>query len=626
LRALALGLLLSWLAPGAGAQTMESVLAPGKLIQGHAKVEEDCAACHVRFDRPAQDKRCAECHKDIGADLRDKLGFHGRMKPQACRTCHTEHKGRDAHIAEFDKRQFDHALTDYALRGKHRSTDCAKCHEPAKKFREAASDCNSCHKKDDTHKGSLGPKCANCHTENSWKEAKFDHATTRFALTGKHVDAACGDCHKNKADYKDTPRACYGCHRKDDDSAKGHKGQYGERCDSCHGTKAWKPSTFNHDTDTRYALRGKHRGPPCTGCHTGNLYKVKLAQECVSCHKKDDKHKGTLGTDCAACHTEADWKGKSRFDHARTAFPLLGKHADIRCDACHQSTMFKEAPKACIGCHQKDDKHVGTLGERCESCHNERLWKDTRGRFDHDRTQFRLRNAHAAPKVECKACHQDLKSFRKTPLDCYSCHKKDDKHEGQLGRDCVKCHDDKTWKLGNFNHTRTRFALVGRHITVACTACHVTSRFKDAPRECVGCHNKDDKHKRAYGDDCASCHNARAWSIWDFDHNRRSSYKLDGAHRQVACEACHQRPAPEGQRIAALPGNCVFCHRKDDAHDGAFGIVCEQCHVAENWKKVSPRANRRGAAAANGGRPLAALFGESSRLSGPGGPVSPALK
>ncbi len=590
-RALVLAVLgLAW--PAAGhAQSLESVLAPGKLIQGHAKWDEECGSCHVRFDRNAQDGLCMDCHKDIAQDVRGKAGYHGRVKPQACRSCHTDHKGRDARIAAFDTRQLDHALTDFGLRGRHAQTECGKCHEPSRKFRAAPSECNACHRKDDAHKGSLGAGCADCHTETNWKDAKFDHAKTRFALTGKHVDTKCADCHKDR-NYKATPRQCYGCHRKDDDAVKGHKGLYGERCDSCHATRAWKPSTFNHDTDTRYALRGKHRATKCADCHTGHLYKVRPATDCFSCHSKEDTHKGSLGKDCGACHTERDWKERAKFDHDRTAFPLLGRHAETKCDACHKSKVFKEAPKACIGCHRKDDRHAATLGEDCGACHAERDWKTTKGRFDHDRTRFSLRNAHAAPKLQCKDCHQDLKSFRKTPQDCFSCHRKDDKHEGQQGPKCESCHSDTSWKVSRFDHARTRFPLVGRHVTTACKDCHVTPRFKDTAHDCSSCHKKDDKHKQVFGTKCDSCHNARAWPIWDFDHNRRSAYKLDGAHRKAACEACHTKPASAGREFAALASDCLACHRKDDTHDGGFGARCEQCHGTDQWKKVSNRVLR----------------------------------
>lgn len=591
----ALAWLLAVLAVPARAQSIESVLSPGKLIQGHAKWDEDCKACHVKFDRAAQDRLCMDCHKDIGADVRAKAGYHGRLKPQACNECHTDHKGRSAKIAAFDAKRFDHAQTDYLLRGKHVQTECAKCHDAGKKWREAPSECNACHRKDDVHKGSLGPKCADCHTENNWKEAKFDHSKTRFALEGKHVDTKCGDCHRNKADYKDTPRTCVGCHRKDDDGAKGHKGQFGEKCESCHNAKAWKPATFNHDIDTKYVLRGKHRNAKCGDCHTGPLYKTRTATDCFSCHKKDDKHEGSLGKDCGACHTERDWKEKAKFDHDKTDFPLKGKHDEIKCDACHKSKLFKEAPKTCIGCHKKDDKHEATLGEACGDCHGERDWKTTKGRFDHDKTKFQLRNAHAAPKVKCDACHKDLKSFRKTATECVACHLKDDKHEAQLGRQCESCHTDRDWKVPGYDHNKTRYPLLGKHMKVACKDCHATPRYRDAPRDCYACHKKEDKHKLVFGTTCDSCHNARGWVIWDFDHDKRSRYRLEGKHRKVACEACHVKPAPAGKGFAPLPSDCLSCHRKDDVHDGSFGMRCEQCHVADDWKKVSTRGLRSSA-------------------------------
>lgn len=573
-------------APCAQAQSLEAALSPGKLIEGHAKVENECQKCHVHFDRAAQDRLCTDCHKEVGQDLRQRTGAHGRMKPQPCRTCHTDHKGRDVRIAEFDHRKFDHAQTDFLLRGAHAKVECTKCHETGKKFRLAPQECVACHRKDDTHKGSLGAKCADCHTENNWKETRFDHGKTRFALTGRHVDAKCASCHKS-ANYKEAPMTCVGCHRVDDER-KGHKGTFGERCDSCHDAKAWKPSTFKHDTDTRYALRGKHRATRCADCHTGHLYRDKAPTACADCHRKDDKHKGTLGRECAACHTERDWKETGKFDHARTSFALLGKHVDVKCAECHKASVYKDAPKDCYSCHRKDDKHERTLGQQCQDCHVERDWKTTT-RFDHARTRFPLRNAHAARKVQCRDCHGDLKKYRDTPLDCVSCHRKDDKHEGQVGAKCESCHDDRDWKKARFDHRQARFALLGRHLAVACKDCHATPRYRDAARDCYSCHKKDDRHKLKFGVACESCHNARAWGIWDFDHARRARYALDGAHAKVACEQCHAMPAPRGRNAAELGSSCNGCHRRDDRHDGAFGPGCNQCHVTESWKRIRSR-------------------------------------
>jgi Cytochrome c3 len=574
------------LAP-ATAQSLESALSPGVLTQSHTKWQDDCASCHVRFDRAAQDRLCADCHKPIGQDLRQKTGFHGRQKPQACRSCHTDHKGREARIVQLDTKAFDHRETDWALRQAHAQVECAKCHLPGKRWAEAPQDCNACHRKDDVHKGSLGSKCADCHTEKTWKEARFDHGTTAFVLKGKHADVACADCHP-KGKYAGVPTTCLGCHKADDK----HKGRYGEKCESCHGEKSWKTIDFNHDTETKYPLRGRHRSVRCDSCHSGHLYREKTATDCLSCHRKDDKHQGSLGTECAACHQESDWKQTGRFDHDRARFPLLGKHADAKCEACHKPgpkglPVYRDAPRECIGCHRNDDKHAGNVGEVCAACHGERTWKIPR--FDHGVARFALRGAHAAAKVRCTDCHQDLKHYRDTPRDCIGCHRKEDKHEGQLGTKCESCHNDRRWKDAPYDHNQARFALLGAHAKVECKDCHKSLRYRDAPRDCLGCHRADDRHKGAQGTACESCHNARHWKLASFDHTRQTRYPLTGRHQPLGCEACHRAPAPAGRKTAPLGETCLSCHRGDDVHDGGFGLRCETCHQTSGWRDLLTR-------------------------------------
>ncbi len=572
------------------AQSLESVLAPGPVIQGHVKTESDCKACHSRFDRNAQDKLCTSCHKDVGEDIRLHNGFHGKRETQPqCRSCHTEHKGRDAKLASFDTKRFDHRQTDYALLDKHVGVECAKCHLPGKRWREAPSTCAACHAKDDVHKGGLGKQCADCHVVRGWREARFDHDKTRFPLTGKHVPVQCKSCHLDNH-FKDTPSTCYACHKKVDE----HKGQYGEKCETCHGTTAWKPSTFRHDTDTHFVLKDKHREVKCAACHTGGLpiYQHKLGTACVDCHLKDDKHKGTLGRQCQDCHVERGWKESAGFDHQKTRFPLLGGHLKPACKDCHTDALYRQTPNRCIDCHRKDDRHQGNLGEACGDCHAEQNWKPLPGRFDHERTKFPLRNAHAARAVKCQDCHETQRAFRGTPRTCVSCHKRDDPHQGSLGERCDECHSDRDWQVARFDHARTRFPLVGRHLVVSCQSCHASNRYKQAPSDCLSCHRKDDKHKGALGTACATCHNERAWPVWQFDHDRSTRYRLEGQHRSLRCEACHEQPAPPGAKIAKVGSDCLACHRKDDAHEGRFGTRCEQCHLPENWRQIRQATSR----------------------------------
>ncbi len=574
------------------AESLESVLMPGKVIEGHANVETDCKSCHARFKKSAQNALCLDCHKDVAKDVAQKQGYHGRLTEQECRVCHTEHKGRTMNIAPLDEKSFDHKLTDFMLKGGHANAkvSCRDCHKPKVKFRDAPSDCFACHKKDDKHKGSLGTQCADCHQESDWKKTLFDHSKTKFPLTGKHRDVICKDCHADPK-FKGAPTACVACHKKNDE----HQGKFGAKCESCHNDREWKMIIFNHDKDTKYPLRGKHSLAKCTLCHTGFLYKEKLRNVCVACHKPDDDkkgHKGRFGEKCESCHTEKDWS-ITTFNHDRdTKYVLRGKHITAKCESCHTGILYVEKlKKTCVACHKKDDDrngHKGKFGDKCESCHVEKSWKTTE--FNHDRdTKYPLRGKHAVAK--CESCHTSPLFKDKLPTTCISCHEKDDKHKGQEGQKCESCHNERDWKTSKIDHGLTRFPLLGKHAKVECKKCHLTPAFKDAGIACVACHEKDDKHKYKLGPRCETCHNALSWKDWRFDHNTQTSYKLDGGHERIVCEACHNKPMP---RKVTLSNTCSSCHEADDVHNGGFGKFCERCHVTSSFKEI--RAGVGGAA------------------------------
>jgi ribosomal protein L15 len=580
---LTIALSFSGLAFGAG----EIALMPGEVIQGHAKLEAECKECHVRFNKAAQTGLCEDCHKDVKADIQNHQGFHGRLADKECRTCHTEHKGRNAKIVILDTTKFDHTKTDFPLLGAHQNQEkvkCKDCHAAKKKFREAPSACNDCHHKDDKHKGSLGTDCKSCHNERDWKEAKFDHTfeKTHFALKGKHLDVKCSKCHVTPGKYKGAPLECVACHIKVDK----HKGKYGKKCETCHVERDWKAIQFNHDVATKFKLLGKHQKVKCISCHTAPLFtKAKTPTACIGCHRKDDVHKGGLGTNCATCHNEQKWKS-AKFNHDRdTKFSLKGKHEQVKCDACHTPQLKakgEKLPMACIGCHRKDDNkaHKGKFGSKCESCHVEKNWKEIL--FDHGKaTKYPLLGKHKEAK--CTSCHKGELYKEKLPTICLSCHEKEDKHKGQEGKKCETCHSEQSWKKTTFNHGKmSTFPLLGRHMLVDCKKCHLAETFKDAKSSCWSCHEKDDVHKRKFGTECKDCHNTRDWKAWDFNHNK-TGFKLDGPHNKTGCYKCHQRPMSEK---VILSKACGSCHYREDVHNGSFGDQCQRCHIGDKWNKV----------------------------------------
>jgi len=596
----------------AAGATLEGVLSPGELIQDHAKAETDCDNCHLPFKKKGQDELCLKCHKEEAKDLQTGTGFHGRIKDrQSCGSCHTDHKGRAAKVVILDEKKFDHDQTNFALKDSHTKIECAKCHvstpgAPRMKYRDAGKTCYACHRKDDEgkggHKGTLGDKCEQCHTIKKWKDTFFDHDKTHFPLRNAHADpkVECKDCHANNH-FKNTPVDCYSCHKKDDDDPKkhAHHGRYGAKCESCHTDQDWKTLKFDHDRDTKYPLRYKHHDPKvkCDDCHTGNnLYKDKLKTDCIACHKKDDKHKGSEGDKCEKCHSEKGWKVTHDFDHDKTKFPLRGMHADpkVKCEDCHKTKVYTEVPKTCYGCHKADDDdpkkhaHHGRYGEKCETCHTDKDWKTLR--FDHDRdTRYALLGKHRTTK--CDDCHTGNNLYKdKTPATCIGCHRKDDKHKGKEGDRCEDCHVEQDWKTtkAKFDHDLTTFPLLGKHKKVDCAKCHTSLAFTDAKTACVACHQKDDQHRGRLGSVCEDCHNAVSWKRWDFNHDTRTHFKLDGAHAKIDCYACHRQPV---QGRALLPMNCVACHENDDAHNGNFGKQCERCHITRDWKTVNSRVS-----------------------------------
>jgi hypothetical protein len=420
----------------------EQLVMPGLVVEGHAKLEKECGNCHEPFSRQSQTGLCLDCHKEIAADRRKSERFHGRQldaTKQKCSHCHTDHKGRNADIVQLDRETFNHAFTNFELRDAHKMVPCAGCHTPTKKFREAPARCFDCHKEKDPHKGRLGENCNDCHGEAAWRRVKpFDHNTTRFPLQGAHRTVACSGCHVGER-YKGIGTQCIDCHRIQDV----HTGRYGAKCETCHDSSKWSMVRFDHDKATKYPLRGAHARVKCDSCHTGDLYRDKLATNCVSCHRKDDRHKGNLGNRCEQCHTENSWRRITSFDHDVTRFPLIGRHAVVPCENCHRSQLFKGTPLSCSSCH-RDSHHEGRLGPNCALCHNPNSW--TRWRFDHDAmTRYPLTGAHRG--LTCEACHMTKNVVKITlPTDCIACHRKDDAHHGSFGPACERCHSTASFK------------------------------------------------------------------------------------------------------------------------------------------------------------------------------------
>ncbi|HKZ44342.1 MAG TPA: cytochrome c3 family protein [Anaerolineales bacterium] len=516
-----------------------------KLEGNHAVTQ--CDGCHKMGVLKGTPSNCIDCHF---ADDKHEGSFGSN-----CQDCHTSENWKPY--------RFDHGVVNYEISGQHMEVPCEKCHIN-NDYYSASRECNSCHAKIDPHLGSLGLLCENCHTTNGWLPTSFVHNQSTFKLTGKHLSISCTDCHISSV-YSHTRKTCDDCHSVDDK----HKGALGVNCDLCHTTSSWKGATYDH-SKTNFPLTGSHINVACQNCHTNGSYKG-TPYTCISCHVSDDKHNGSFGTDCGTCHTTSTWTGAT-FDHSQTAFTLTGAHVNTTCSACHKNGVYKGTPTTCNACHVSDDKHNGSFGTDCGTCHTTSTW--TGATFDHNKTAFTLTGAHVG--VNCSACHKNG-VYKGTPTTCNACHASDDKHNGSFGTDCGTCHTTSTWTGATFDHNNTAFKLTGAHVQVNCNACHVNGVYKGTPTTCYACHRTDDQHNGSFGTNCDSCHTTSTWSGATIDHDQ-FSFKLTGKHREVSCSGCHVNGVYQG-----TPTECESCHKPPIEHDGGLSTNCDQCHTTQNW-------------------------------------------
>ena len=260
------------------------------LLGQHSKI--DCAACHRTGNfKDKIPKDCYGCHK---ADDSHAGRFGGK-----CDSCHDNTQWRPV--------TYDHlAKTRFALVGIHAKLDCHVCHTANVATQKLGTDCLACHRASNPHGAHFTTACDTCHGQQlDWhSDIAFDHDLTTFPLLGLHVVVSCAQCHRTQA-FHDTASRCVDCHKKDDV----HKGGLGAKCDTCHTPNGWPIWVFDHLKQTGFGLTGAHGKIKCVDCHRKPAGEVKLSQDCVSCHQKDDIHAGQFGRQCQRCHGTVTFQG-----------------------------------------------------------------------------------------------------------------------------------------------------------------------------------------------------------------------------------------------------------------------------------------------------------------------------
>ncbi|MFQ5768394.1 MAG: hypothetical protein ACE5ID_10490, partial [Acidobacteriota bacterium] len=560
--------LIDW--PDGGSEKFQHDRTGWPLEGQHATL--DCADCHktkfkvspvtglLKRSDPGSswlglETNCISCHQDP----------HGGALGEDCLSCHTQRRFKPAP-------RFDHARTDFPLTGQHLTLKCDDCHRAGAAPRPVYKplrhdDCSSCHQ--DPHKGRLGTRCSQCHSTEDFRaidDNNFDHDLTRYALEGRHLSVDCAACHDPEKAWGKTPpfQACSSCHS-DPHAGKATVGGKKTDCAACHDTSGFKPSTFTRaeHQDSPFRLRGRHLKVACSSCHlklSGDLADPAIGSagvvirmphaHCASCH--EDAHGGQLARRrdhgaCESCHSVEGWNQTlfTAKDHNRLRLPLLGRHAELDCAACHGPKRHGLPPlpgagklgsagvllemeasdSDCVHCHV--DPHRGRFStggsdpspDGCLTCHDLNAFTpSTLNVQQHGRLGFVLAGAHGA--VPCLACHEDLGrpaspsslvNGSKRPASllfhvqhdrCKDCHASPhgSQFEARMKKgDCLDCHVQDSFKpAANFHHDQdSRFPLKGAHARVPCSSCHrqqtgedkiAVTIFKGTPTRCEACH------------------------------------------------------------------------------------------------------------------------------------------
>ncbi|MFZ4543186.1 MAG: multiheme c-type cytochrome [Saprospiraceae bacterium] len=383
-------------------------------------------------------------------------------------------------------------------------------------------------------------------------------------------------------------------------------------CAKCHSAETWsynsKTTKFRHDS-TLFPLVGQHTDVNCKSCHSSLDFK-KADSKCVSCHT--DVHQQTVGTDCARCHTPKSWIVENVTQiHEQISFPLMGVHATVNCNDCHNSetnTRFSPIGMECINCHKNDfvtsqkPNHIKKgFSQDCASCHGLTGTAWNTNKVDH--AFFPLEQGHKIS--DCTECHKNGDYSNATP-NCISCHQKDfnssinPNHKASgLSTDCVSCHTIAPgWKPATFtNHDGSYFPIyTGKHkgTWIECKDCH--SNSSDYSKfTCTTCHKNPETnvaHSSVSGysftdNACLACHPTGDASK-TFDHNS-TQFALTGAHRMLDCVSCH------AGGYKGTPTQCKDCHTKDynlainpDHKKLNISTDCISCHTTNpGWSPAT---------------------------------------
>ena len=595
----------------------------GKPASTHIPTTAQCDTCHGNYQafKPAAMNhagtagQCSTCHNGsyvaVNALAKPAVTAHVPTGAQ-CDTCHNNG------FTSFNPSPMNHTGTN----SPPAASNCSTCHGGTYVAQNAQTMPVS-------HVPTSGAQCDTCHTGSvsrnytTWATGTFNHATvvmgghtcaaschngtankglskpsTHIPVQSSVLLAACDTCHNSftafapaTMSHTGTNGVCLTCH----DSGKPyitvnaqqktatHIPTGVQQCDVCHGTTAWKPTTYAHQGVTIGGLLPTGNPNACSTCHG------------VSALGKSAAHIPTAAM-CDACHTNFTAFSPATTNHAATSGPAAAGN----CSTCHSGTYLS------INAQVKSATHVVTSAQ-CDTCHKSTsTWANAT--FTHDATAvgkcstchngttaLGKPTTHIPTTAQCSVCHTNYSAFKPAVMS----------HTGTTGpvavANCSTCH-------GGAYVAVNALSKLSTHIPSAnqCDTCHKSGYVAWAPAtmnhtglagQCSTCHsgayvsqNAQSKPAThiATAAQCDTCHsgsvsaNYTTWATGTFNH-------AGIAITSTACgTSCHTGAAGQGlsKPSTHIPTTsaCGVCHTNFTSFNPAVmshtGITtnCITCH------------------------------------------------
>ncbi|HEY6906395.1 MAG TPA: hypothetical protein VI230_02960, partial [Ignavibacteriaceae bacterium] len=191
-----------------------------------AHLQVQCSACHAN-GYTGTPTECYACHETNYNNTTNPSHTALQLSTE-CQTCHTTNPG-------WAPAQFPQHGNYFQFVGAHVAiaNDCNACHNG--NYNNTPNTCYGCHS--DNFNATTNPPhtqlnfshdCLNCHTQNGWQPANFDHSF--YALASPHNSMDCNNCH-SQSNYQ--PQ-CLSCH--ESDFLQGHNAGDPTDCWNCHST------------------------------------------------------------------------------------------------------------------------------------------------------------------------------------------------------------------------------------------------------------------------------------------------------------------------------------------------------------------------------------------------------